>query len=83
MHALIIVAHHDPRSLSHSIATHVAEGISLADAGNSFEIADLSEEGFDLRFSEADLAVHHREGPPPADVAAEQARIDRADTIQS
>lgn len=81
MHALIIVAHHDPRSLSHSIAAHVAEGLSLADAGNSFEIADLSEEGFDPRFSAADLAVHHREGPPPADVAAEQARIDRADTL--
>ncbi|WP_338523828.1 NAD(P)H-dependent oxidoreductase [Pseudomonas batumici] len=81
MHALIVVAHPDPKSLSHSLAVQVAEGVSLADGGHSFEIADLSAEDFDPRFSSADLAVHHRVGPPPADVAAEQARIDRADAL--
>ncbi|MBB2886307.1 MULTISPECIES: NAD(P)H-dependent oxidoreductase [Pseudomonas] len=81
MHALIVVAHHDPQSLTHSLARHVAEGVSEADADHSFEIADLWAQGFDPRFGAADLAVHHREAPPPADVAAEQARIDRADAL--
>ncbi|KAA0980521.1 NAD(P)H-dependent oxidoreductase [Pseudomonas sp. ANT_H12B] len=80
MHALIVVAHHDPRSLTHSLAAQIAEGLSL-DPENTFEIADLSAEGFEPRFSAADLAVHHREAPPPADVLAEQARIERADAL--
>ncbi|MES2056883.1 MAG: NAD(P)H-dependent oxidoreductase [Pseudomonadota bacterium] len=79
MHALIVVAHPDPDSLTHGIAAQVAEG--LANSGNSFDIADLMAEGFDPRFTTADLAVHRREAPPPADVMAEQARIDRADAL--
>jgi len=81
MHALIVVAHHDPKSLSHSLAAQVAQGVVLSAPGNSFEIADLSAQGFDPRFSAADIAVHRREAAPPADVAAEQARIDRADAL--
>lgn len=81
MHALIVVAHPDPKSLSHGVAAHVADGISLSGPGNSFEVADLAAEGFDPRFTAADIAVHRREAPPPADVAAEQARIDRADAL--
>ncbi|HET8725936.1 MAG TPA: NAD(P)H-dependent oxidoreductase [Alphaproteobacteria bacterium] len=81
MHALIVVAHPNPKSLSHSIAAHVAEGVSLSDPTNSFEIADLAAEAFDPRFTAADVAVHLREMPPPTDVAAEQARIDRADAL--
>ncbi len=79
MHALIVVAHHDPQSLTHSLAKRLAEGIALS--GNSTEIADLAAEGFDPRFTLADHAVHRRQAPPPADVAAEQARIDRADAL--
>ena len=81
MHALIVVAHLDPQSLTHSLAAQVAEGLTLANSDNSFEIADLSAQAFDPRFTAADLAVHHKEAPPPADVAAEQARIDRADAL--
>ncbi|MEG1627479.1 NAD(P)H-dependent oxidoreductase [Pseudomonas sp.] len=81
MHALIVVAHPDPRSLTHSLAGQIAQGLCLADPSNSFEIVDLSAQGFDPRFTTDDLAVHHREAPAPADVAAEQARIDRADTL--
>jgi NAD(P)H dehydrogenase (quinone) len=81
MHALIVIAHPDPKSLSHSVAAHIAEGVSMSDPGNSFEIADLAAEGFDPRFTAADLAVHRRQVPPSADVAAEQARIDRADAL--
>jgi NAD(P)H dehydrogenase (quinone) len=76
MHALIVVAHPDRASLSHGVAAHVGEGVSLSGPGNSFEIADLAVEGFDPRFTEADLAVHRREAQPPADIIAEQVRID-------
>ncbi|OLF54544.1 NAD(P)H-dependent oxidoreductase [Pseudomonas chlororaphis] len=78
MHALIVVAHHDSDSLSHSLARQVAEGLG---SEHSFEIADLFAEGFDPRFNAADHAVHRRQAPPPADVLAEQARIDRADAL--
>lgn len=81
MHALIVVAHPNPKSLSHSVAAHVAEGVSLSGPGNSYEIADLAAEAFDPRFTKADIDVLHREAPPPADVAFEQARIDRADDL--
>ncbi|WP_129790676.1 NAD(P)H-dependent oxidoreductase [Sphingosinicella sp. CPCC 101087] len=81
MHALIVVAHPGPESLTHSVAAHFAEGIALASPGNSWEIADLAAEGFDPRFTMADVAVHLRQARPSADVIAEQARIDRADAL--
>lgn len=81
MHALLVVAHPDPKSLSHSIAARIAEGVALSGTGNSVEIADLAAEAFDPRFSLADIAVHRREAPPPAEIRAEQARIDRADAL--
>ena len=81
MHALIVVAHDDPRSLTHALAQQIAKGLSESDLSNTFEIADLHAEEFDPRFGVADWAVHHRESAPPADVLAEQARIDRADAL--
>ncbi|WP_242108151.1 NAD(P)H-dependent oxidoreductase [Luteimonas aquatica] len=79
MHALAVVSHPDPGSFTHAIAAALVEG--LAESGHGAEVADLAAEGFDPRFSAADLAVHRRQAPPPADVAAEQARIDRADAL--
>lgn len=79
MHALIVVAHHDPHSLTHSLAHQVASG--LAASGHTFEVADLVAEGFDPRYGAADHAVHRTRATPPADVLAEQARIDRADAL--
>lgn len=81
MHALIVVSHPNSTSLTHSVATHLAEGVSLADPVNSFEIADLAAEAFDPRFAAADIAAHLREASAPADVIAEQERIDRADAL--
>lgn len=81
MHALIVVDHDDPRSLTHELAQQIAKGLSESDPSNTFEIADLHAEEFDPRFGVADWAVHHRESAPPADVLAEQARIDRADAL--
>ncbi len=79
MHALIVVAHHDPQSLTHSLAAEVGAGLSAS--GHTFEIADLAAEGFDPRYSAADHRVHRTRATPPADVQAEQARIDRADAL--
>ncbi|WP_395677480.1 NAD(P)H-dependent oxidoreductase [Inquilinus sp.] len=79
MHALVVVAHPDPRSLTHAVATRLAEGV--AGTGHSAEIADLMAEGFDPRFNATDHAVHLKQAAPSADVLAEQARIDRADAL--
>lgn len=79
MHALIVVAHHDPQSLTHSVAAQVAAGLTAA--GHTVEIADLAAEGFDPRYTAADHAVHRTRATPPADVRAEQPRIDRADAL--
>ncbi|YBV94499.1 NAD(P)H-dependent oxidoreductase (plasmid) [Phyllobacteriaceae bacterium JZ32] len=81
MHALIVVSHPDRESFTHSVAAHLGEGVSLSGPGNSFEIADLAAEGFDPRYTEADIAYYLKQTQPPTDVAAEQARIDRADAL--
>lgn len=79
MHALVVVAHPDPRSLTHAVAARLGEGVSLA--GHSAETADLMAEGFDPRFSVTDHAVHLKQAAPSAEILAEQARIDRADAL--
>lgn len=81
MHALIVVSHADPGSLTHILAGELAQGIADTGRGHGAELADLAAEGFDPRFGAADLALVRDQGPMPADVAAEQARIDRADAL--
>jgi NAD(P)H dehydrogenase (quinone) len=81
MHSLIVIAHPDPSSLTHAIARRIGEAIGAADAGNSVAYADLMAEGFDPRFSLQDQALFRGTGAVPADVAAEQARLDAADTL--
>lgn len=81
MHALIVVSHPNPKSLTHAVAAQVTEGVTASNPADSFEIADLAAEGFDPRFTMADTSVLVRESPPTADVTAEHARIDRADAL--
>jgi NAD(P)H dehydrogenase (quinone) len=81
MHALIVLSHPGPTSLSHAVAGRVGEGILQAGSGNTFEIADLMAEGFDPRFSAGDFAAHHREAVSPVDVVVEQARIEQAHAL--
>jgi NAD(P)H dehydrogenase (quinone) len=81
MHALIVVSHPKRPSLTHAVATQLAEGVSQSGSGNSHEIADIAAEGFDPRFTPNDLAVNLREAAPSADVLSEQARIERADAL--
>lgn len=79
MHALVVVAHPEPSSLTHAVASRLAAGIEKG--GHTAEFADLAGEGFDPRFSTADVTAFQRRAPVPPDVAAEQARIDRADAL--
>ena len=81
MHTLIVLAHPEPASLTHAIAHHIAEGIAQASPTQTVEIADLAAEGFDPRFTPADIARFENRACAPDDVLAEQARIDRADAL--
>ncbi|MHC1549122.1 NAD(P)H-dependent oxidoreductase [Phyllobacterium sp. K27] len=81
MHALIVTSHPEPKSLTNSVALKIGEGLVQSSSDHSFEIADLAAEGFDPRFTEADLATHRLRVTTPSDIAAEQARIDRADSL--
>lgn len=80
MHTLIVTSHPNPDALTHSVARLIADGI-VATPGATVELADLHAEGFDPRYTRQDLDGHHRLSPFPADVLAEQARLDRADTL--
>jgi NAD(P)H dehydrogenase (quinone) len=81
MHALIVVSHPNQKSFTHAVAKQVAEGILSSNTENSVEIADLAAENFDPRFNTADISVFLREKGSSADIATEQARIDRADAL--
>lgn len=81
MHALIVVSHPVAGSLTHTIARHIAENVATPDNTHTVEIADLAAEGFDPRFTAADHSAFVKEIPLPADVLAEQARLDRADAL--
>ena len=81
MHALIVIAHPNPKSLTHSIASRIVKGISAADKDSTSEIADLAAEGFDPCFTAQDISVLHREADPTPDIIAEQERISRADAL--
>lgn len=81
MHALIVVAHPSQESLTHAVASHVAHGITATNAHHSVEIADLAAENFDPVFKPDDIALVLKQAEPSAAVAAEHARIDRADAL--
>jgi len=80
MHTLIVVSHPNPASLTHALASQVAEGVRTS-GEHSAELADLTAEGFDPRFAMSDITAHLRETPISDDVRAEQVRIDRADAL--
>ena len=79
MTSLVVVSHPDPNSLTHHVARATSDAIHAA--GGIVEIADLAAENFDPRFTEADLALFKGKADAPADVLAEQERIDRADHL--
>ncbi|MDC0725623.1 NAD(P)H-dependent oxidoreductase [Phytobacter diazotrophicus] len=80
MHALIVVSHPDTHSLSHSVAAAMAKGITTHPQ-HTAEIVDLTAEGFNPTFTAQDFAAFKLTAPVPADIVAEQARIDKADAL--
>lgn len=81
MHALIVVSHPLKTSLTHSVATAIAQGIAESGPQHTADIADLTQEGFNPVFAEPDIAAFLQTGDTPPDVMAEQARIDNADAL--
>lgn len=79
MHAEIVVSHPRRGSLTRRVAEEIEEGVKRS--GHSAELKDLMTQGFDPRFRDADIETHLRNSPPPADVLAEQERLDQADAL--
>lgn len=80
MHTLIVTAHPDSHSHTHAVVTHLAAGIT-ASGLHSIEIADLAAEQFDPRFNQADFEQFKLGTVSPADVLAEQQRLNHADAL--
>ena len=76
MHVLTVLDHPDPASFSAAAAQHFIDGAQAA--GHTTELADLHAEGFDPRWSMADVRADQT---PATDILAEQDRIARADAI--
>ncbi len=81
MRSLIVIAHPEPGSLTHATAHRIGDAIAAAGTGNTVAYADLMAEGFDPRFNAQDQALFRSTGAAPADVAAEQARLDATDAL--
>ena len=79
MSSLVVVSHSDRDSLTHNAARAVFDAIRAA--GGDVEFADLAAENFDPRFTGADLDLYRGMGSVPAEVVAEQERLDRADHL--
>lgn len=80
MHALIVVSHPDPESLTHAVAHSFAQGVAQS-GDHTTETADIAAEGFQAAFNQVDRSAYFLQGPLPSDVVREQARIDRADAL--
>jgi NAD(P)H dehydrogenase (quinone) len=82
MHVLVLFAHPRRASFTGELAEAFCTG--LTSAGHTVEFADLYQEGFDPRLDGAQFDLETAmdpEAPRPADVAAEQARLDRAEGL--
>ncbi|MFG2048296.1 NAD(P)H-dependent oxidoreductase [Micromonospora sp. NPDC048935] len=77
MHTLVVTVHPEPESLTH----HTVRQLAAALRPGSVEIADLTKEGFDPRFTLADHQAYQQRGGCPPDVRREQQRIDRASDL--
>ena len=78
MHVLTVLDHPNPASFSAAVAQQFMDGAKAA--GHSVELADLHAEGFDPRWSMADIAANDS-STILDDVVKEQERIARADAI--
>ncbi|MBF4460450.1 NAD(P)H-dependent oxidoreductase [Pseudoclavibacter sp. VKM Ac-2867] len=79
MPTLIVTAHPDEDSLTHAAALQLRERLEAA--GVEVELAHLSQEGFDPRFTARDRADYKGGTITGPDVLAEQARLGRASDV--
>lgn len=79
MSSLVVVSHPDRESLTHVAARAAFDAIRAA--GRDVEFADLAAEGFDPRFTAADLALYRGTSGVPAEIVVEHERIDRAEHL--
>lgn len=80
MQALLVTSHPHHEAHTHRVADQLAQGI-MATGQHTVERADLAAEGFDPRFTLDDHRRFNVEAGVPADVLAEQQRLDRADAL--
>ncbi len=78
MHVLTVLDHPNPASFSAAAAARFMAGAEAA--GHTTELADLNAEGFDPRWTMADVESDGGAGTPE-DVRREQDRITRSDAI--
>lgn len=82
MQVFIVYAHPSEDSFTRHIRDSFIEGLNSA--GHSYLLSDLYQTGFNADMSEAEYlreAYYRRETPVPADVLAEQERINASDAI--
>lgn len=80
MHTLIVTSHPETHTYTHAVIEKVIAGLEKS-PGQTYEVLDVAKTGFDPQFNDADYRVFREEAAPSADVLAEQARIDKADTL--
>ena len=78
MHVLVVIDHPNPNSFTHALAARFSDGARAA--GHTIEFADLHSEGFDPRWSLADIEADAG-AAAPIDVLKEQARIEKCDAV--
>lgn len=74
MHTLLVATNPDPQSLTHHVLGRTEAALHPA----SVEVADLSKERFDPKFTLADRRAYHEGDNYPADIASEHHRLERA-----
>lgn len=80
MHALIVVSHPHPQSLTHAVARSFADGVEES-GPHTTELADIAAEGFQAAFNAADRSTFLLHAPAQQDVLREQERIDKSDAL--
>ena len=79
MNWYILLAHPNPASFNHAVCRALLEG--LQEAGAYYEVNDLYATGFNPLMAGEDFNQFEDGGRLPADVLAEQAKVDRADCL--
>ncbi|MGB0508308.1 MAG: NAD(P)H-dependent oxidoreductase [Pikeienuella sp.] len=79
MKVLVVIAHPTQDSFNHALLAQVRAGLDAA--GHEVQVADLYAEGFQPAMIAADYGQFDEEPALPADVVAEQARVEWSDAV--